>query len=92
MLQLLECCKENLWKDITRNAGGSLANKTEYQVLEAIKKLDVGEENAMVGKVQLSDMRQDRDETIYSFGARLCVQASVYTVKSPLPTHLVVPR
>ena len=48
MIQLLECCDENLRKDITRNAGGSLANKTMDQVLEAIKKLAVREENAMV--------------------------------------------
>ena len=37
VLQLLEYYKENLRKGITRNAGGSLANKTEDQVLEAIK-------------------------------------------------------
>ena len=48
MLQPLECCEENLHKDITKNAGGSLANKTEDQVLEAIKKLADQEDNAMV--------------------------------------------
>ena len=85
VLQLLECCKENLRKDITRNAGGSLANKTEDQVLEAIKKFAVGEENAMVARVQVSDMRQDRDETIRSFGARLRGQASVCKVTIACP-------
>ena len=34
VIQLLECCDENLRKDITRNAGRSLANKTMDQVLE----------------------------------------------------------
>ena len=67
MIQLLEC-DENLRKDITRNAGGSLANKTVDYVLEAVKKLAVREQNAMVARVQLSDMRQDRDEAICSFG------------------------
>ena len=77
VLQLLECCDDNLRKDITRNAGGSLANKTVEEVLEAVKKLAVREENAMVARVQLSDMKQDRDEAIRNFGARLRGQASV---------------
>ena len=85
MLQLLECCDENLRKDITRNAGGSLANHTVDQVLEAVKRLAVREENAMIARVQLSDMRQDRDEAIRTFGARLRGQASVckFTVACP---------
>ena len=56
---------------------GMLATKTQDQVLEAIKKLAVREENAIVARVQLSDMKQDRDETIRNFGARLRGQASV---------------
>ena len=85
MIQLLECCDENLRKDITRNAGGSLANKTVDQVLEAVKRLAVREVNAMVARVQLSDMRQDRDEAIRNFGARLRGQASVckFTIACP---------
>ena len=85
MLQLLECCEENLRKDINRNAGRSLANKTEDQVLEAIKKLAVREENAMVARVQLSDIRQDRDKTIRNFGARLRGQASVCKFTTACP-------
>ena len=38
VIQLLECCDEQLRKDLTRNAGGSLANKTADEVLAAIKK------------------------------------------------------
>ena len=85
VIQLLECCDENLRKDIARNAGGSLANQTVDYVLEAVKKLAVREENAMVARVQLSDMRQDRDEAIRSFGARLRGQASVckFTIACP---------
>ena len=70
VLQLLECCDDNLCKDITRNAGGSLANKTVEQVLTAVKKLAVREENAMVARVRLSDMKQDRDKAIRSFECR----------------------
>ena len=64
VVQLLECCDEELRKDLTRNAGGSLANKSEKDVLEAIKKLAVRAENAMVARVHLHNMKQDRDETI----------------------------
>ncbi|KAK2564365.1 hypothetical protein P5673_011790 [Acropora cervicornis] len=86
VLQLLECCDDNLRKDITRNAGGSLANKTVEQVLEAVKKLAVREENAMVARVQLSDMKQDRDEAIRNFGARLRGQASVCKFTTACPS------
>ena len=77
VIQLLKCCDEQLRKDLTRNAGGSLTNKTADAVMEAIKKLAVREENTMVARVQLHNMCQDRDETIRSFGARLRGQAGV---------------
>ena len=77
IIQLLECCDEQLRKDLTRNAGGSLTNNTASEVLAAVKKLAVREENTMVARVQLHNMRQDRDETIRSFGARLRGQAGV---------------
>lgn len=83
VIQLLECCEEQLRKDLTRNAGGSLTNKTEKEVLEAIKKLTVREE--MVARVQLHNMRQDGDETIRNFCARLSSQAGVckFLIKCP---------
>ena len=80
VLQLLECCDDNLRKDITRNAGGSLANKTGEQVHA------VHEENAMVARVQLSDIKQDRDEAIRNFGARLRGQASVCKFTTACPS------
>ena len=85
VLQLLECCDEKLRKDFTRNASRSMANRTVDQVLEAVKKLAVREENVLVARVQLSDMKQDRDEAICSFGARLRGQASVckFTIACP---------
>jgi len=46
VIQLLECCNEDLRKDLTRGAGGSLTNKLEDEVLSAIKKLAVREENS----------------------------------------------
>ena len=86
VLQLLECCDDNLRKDITRNAGGLLANKTVEQVLAGVKLLPVREENAMVARVRLSDMKQDRDEAIRNFGARLRSQASVSKFTTACPS------
>ena len=70
-LQLLECCEEPLRRDLTRSNGGALNNKSESEVLEAIRVLAVREENVMVLRVELSSMRQDRDEPIRNFLARL---------------------
>ena len=53
--------------------------------MAAIKRLAVREENTMVARVQLHNMRQDRDETIRSFDARLRGQAGIckFTIKCP---------
>ena len=85
VIQLLECCDEPLRKDLTRHAGGTLTNKSVEEVMAAIKRLAVREENTMVARVQLHNMRQDRDETIRSFGARLRGQAGIckFTIKCP---------
>ena len=69
VIQLLECYDEQLRKDLTWNAGGALTDKTGAEVMEAIKKLAVQEENTMVARVQLH-MCQDQDKTIRSFGTR----------------------
>ncbi len=66
-------------KDLTRNAGGTLSGKTEDEVLAAIRGLAVREENAMVARVTLHNMRQERDEPIRVFGARrMQVSEEVY--------------
>lgn len=85
VVQLLECCDDPLRKDLTRAAGGSLTNKPVEDVLAAIRKLAVREENTMVARVSLHNMRQDRDETIRSFGARLRGQADIckFLIKCP---------
>ena len=54
-----------------KNASGSLTNKSVDKVMAAIKELAVREENTMVARVQLHNMRQDQEEKIRSFGARL---------------------
>ena len=91
VLQLLECCDEQLRKDLTRNAGGSLSNKSEEEVTTAIKSLAVREENCMVARMQLFNMRQDRDEAIRNFGARLRGQAGIckFQMECPNCSHQV---
>ena len=77
VIQLLECCEESLRKDLTQTAGGSLLQKSEQDVLTGIKRLAVREENVMVARVTLHNMKQDRDETVRAFGARLRGQADI---------------
>ena len=86
IMQLLECCDGQLRRDLTRNARGTLADKMEEEeVFEAIKRLAVREENAMVARVALHNMKQDRDEPIRAYGARLRGQEGVckYTLSCP---------
>ena len=85
VIQFLECCDEQLRKELTRNAGGSLSGQPEAIVMAAIRSLAVREENCMVARVQLHQIRQDRDEPIRHFGARLRGQAGIckFTMKCP---------
>ena len=77
VIQLLECCDENIRRDLTRSHGGSLTSKPKDEVIQAIRQLAVREENIMVARVTLQNMTQDRDETVRAFGARLRGQTSV---------------
>lgn len=86
VIQLLECCDEQLRKDLTRNAGGSLTGMTEDEVFKAIKTLAIREENTMVARVALHNMRQERDEPIRAFGARLRGQAGVCKFTQQCPS------
>ena len=51
-------CEEQLRKDFTRNAGGSLTNKSMDEVMAAIKKLAVREKNTMVTRAQLHNFSE----------------------------------
>ena len=50
---------------------------TEHEVFAPMRRLAVREENTMVTRVTLQNMRQDRDEPVRAYGARLKGQASV---------------
>ena len=71
VLQLLECCDEQLRRDLTRNTGGTLADRPEEAVIKAIRNLAVREENLCIARSALHEMRQDREELVRAFGARL---------------------
>ena len=87
VFQLLECCDEELRKDLTRTYG-ALASSDEETVLKNIKTLAVRKENIMVARVQLQQMRQDRDEPVRAFAARLRGQAGVcnFSIRCPSDT------
>ena len=72
--QLIECCDEDLRFDLHRNHG-NMENDSEVNVIAAIKKLAVRAENIIVARVRLLNMKQDRDEPVRSFVARLKGQA-----------------
>ena len=76
--QLLDCCNpDGLRKNLVRVHRDTLASCNEYELLANIKKLAVRTENAMVARDILSKMRQDRDEPVRAYSARLKGQARV---------------
>ena len=79
VVQLLECCDDELRRDLTR----SMVGGTEATVLAAMKALAVRSENVMVARYALHDMRQGREEQIRSFYARIKGQADTcdYRIK-----------
>ena len=74
--QLLECCDEALRKDLSRSFS-NLTASDEKTLLNNIKSLAIRQENVMVARMQLQQMRQDRDEPARSFAARIKGQAGV---------------
>ena len=86
VLQLLECCDENLRRDVTRSAGGTLTGKTEQQVLTAIRTLAVREESSMVARAALYNMKQDREESVRAFCVRIRGQANTCKFSTPCPS------
>ena len=85
VVQLLECCSDELQKDLIRAAWGSLSSKPEQDVLTAIKMLVVRRENAMIARAALHNMRYDRDDAIRSFGAR--IKGKAYAIMSHSAPH-----
>lgn len=59
-MQLMECCSDQLRMDLTRIAGGSMADNTEGEVLAAMKSLAVKKVNKMVAIDALQRMSRAR--------------------------------
>ena len=74
-LQLLACCSEPLRKSLHK-INPTISDESEQNIITAIRKLSVQEENKMIARVKLSNMRQDDAEKIPQFVARLKGQAS----------------
>ena len=75
--QLIECCDESLRKDLTRVHRDSLYKLNETDLLGAMIRLAVQEENVLVSRFKLHNLKQDIDEPIRSYTARLRGQANV---------------
>ena len=76
ILQLLECCEDSLGKSLHRSHS-NITTATETNALAAIKSLAVKAENALVSRMTLMTMTQDRKECVRSFAARLRGHAKV---------------
>ena len=68
--QLLDCCEEELRRDLAR-LFGDLSKATESTVLQRIQELAVRAENVLVAREELHNCRQDREEPVRAFCARL---------------------
>ena len=79
-VQLLACCDHELRRDLHRT-DKKLEEKTETQILAAIESLSVKRENAMVSRLILHNMIQDRDEGVRNFAAMLKGQADICNFK-----------
>lgn len=80
--QLTDCCENQLKRDLFCYAG-STSNKSESDILAAIKRLAVKKENLTISRMNLLLSKQDRDEPVCAFYARLKGLASMcnYVVK-----------
>ena len=83
--QLIECCDETLRKDLTRVHQMSLYKLNEEDLLKAIKRLAVQEENILVARYKLHGLKQDSEEPIRSYVARLRGQANVCKLTATCP-------
>ena len=83
VLQLLECCDEDLRHSLTCSSRLDLADEAEDVVLAAIKRMAVRRENILCARTAIHKMIQGPDETVREFHSRLRGQANTcrYTIK-----------
>ena len=78
---LMQCCDDSLHKDLFRLYGDPTGN-SEEQILKRIKDHAIHAENKIIARVTHQQMKQDRDEPVRNFVAKLKGQAGVcsYTI------------
>ena len=73
---LFYCCDTNLRTDIMRDLQDDVANMTEEDLLNAIKRLAVKEESTLVQRIKQNMMTQSPGSNVRTFLASLRGQAS----------------
>ena len=76
VLQLMECCCEQLRRDHHRNYP-SQTSVTESSLLSEIKQIAVRAKNRAVNRVKLNTLKQDKGEPIRKFAGRCRSLATV---------------
>ena len=78
ILQLMECCCEQLRRDHHRTfPKGEGGTTTEVQRLDQLKQLAVRKKNRAVNRVKLGTMKQDKGEPVRKFAGRIRSLATV---------------
>ena len=77
MLQLMECCCEQLRKDHYRNFPSTTSSSSESILLAQLKQIAVRVKNRAVNRFKLSTLHQDKGEPIRRFAGRCRGLASV---------------
>ena len=86
IVNLMECCEETLRKDLFRTYG-NLKGNTEEEALNKIKKVAVRTENVIFARVTHHQMKQDDEQPVRSFVAKLKGQAGIcnYIIRHTFP-------
>ena len=77
VLQLMECCCEQLRRDHHRTYPGNQTTVTESSRLAEIKQIAVRAKNRAVNRAKLNTLKQDKGEPIRKFAGRIRSLASV---------------
>ena len=77
VLQLMECCCEQLRRDHHRNYPSNKNQATESSCLAQIKQIAVRAKNRAVNRVKLNTLRQDKGEPVRKFAGRIRSLATV---------------
>ena len=86
VIQLLECLDDDLRMNLTRSLGNTLTQKKSTELIVEIKKFAVREENLLISRMDLHNMKQDHDEPVQKYVSRLKGKAFHCKLSSTCPT------